>query len=271
MIVMKSSMWVLATACTAALVLTACAAPAAPPPRQPRIVAGGMAPLGGTNWALATLGGQAPAAGTVPTLNFGPAGSAGGQDGCNTYTTSFTLEGSNLTFGQVAGTQIACEPPIMDQATAFQQMLQDTRSFALTDGNLALAGADGKPLATFTAQSTDLAGTKWMVTGVNNGQQAVVSVITGSELTVEFGPDGQVSGSAGCNTFSGPYIIDSITIAIGPLASTRKTCPTPEGVMDQEAQLLAALDSAASFNLDGNRLTLINADDATAVTATRAP
>lgn len=125
-------------ACTAALVLAACAAPATPPLRQPRIVAGG----------------------TVPTLNFGSAGSAGGQDGCNTYTTSFKLEGSNLTFGQVAGAQIACEPPIMDQSTVFQQMLQDTRSFALTNGNLALAGADGQPLATFTAQSTDLARTK---------------------------------------------------------------------------------------------------------------
>lgn len=34
------------------------------------------------------------------------------------------------------------------------------------------------------------------------------------------------------------------------------TCTEPDGIMDQEAAYMAALQSAASFQFDGNRLTL---------------
>jgi heat shock protein HslJ len=41
-------------------------------------------------------------------------------------------------------------------------------------------------------------------------------------------------------------------------------CDQPEGVMDQEAQYLAALQSAATYSIEGNRLELRTADDAMA-------
>ena len=63
----------------------------------------------------------------------------------------------------------------------------------------------------------------WDVTGYNNGKQAVVSPVAGSKLSAIFTAD-QVSGSAGCNTYSGGYTIDGTTIKIGPLASTQKAC-----------------------------------------------
>ena len=39
----------------------------------------------------------------------------------------------------------------------------------------------------------------------NNGNQAVVTLITGSEISLNFGADGQVSGNAGCNRYTGAY------------------------------------------------------------------
>jgi len=55
------------------------------------------------------------------------------------------------------------------------------------------------------------------VISYNNGKQAVTSVLVGSDLTADFGSDGKLAGSAGCNNYSGGYEIDGdkITIAIG--------------------------------------------------------
>jgi heat shock protein HslJ len=48
-------------------------------------------------------------------------------------------------------------------------------------------------------------------------------------------------------------------------------CAEPEGIMDQEAQFLAALKSAATFRIDGNTLEMRSAAGAIAVIATRVP
>jgi heat shock protein HslJ len=49
------------------------------------------------------------------------------------------------------------------------------------------------------------------------------------------------------------------------IASTRKSCSTPAGVMTQEAAYLAALQSAATYTTDGSRLELHTKSGATAV------
>jgi hypothetical protein len=51
------------------------------------------------------------------------------------------------------------------------------------------------------------------VTGYNNGKQAVVSVVIGSELTADFKADGNLGGSAGCNSyFASPHLTHAINI-----------------------------------------------------------
>ena len=57
--------------------------------------------------------------------------------------------------------------------------------------------------------------------------------------------EGKVSGSTGCNTFSGEYIFDGETsgdLQIINLAVTEMTCLEPEGLMDQEAFFLETLE-----------------------------
>ena len=48
-------------------------------------------------------------------------------------------------------------------------------------------------------------------------------------------------------------------------------CTEPEGVMDQEAEFLGALQSAATFRITGNMLELRTAGDQIAVIAQRMP
>lgn len=261
---------------TMAAALTACALPPAPPPKtentnMPAQTESAANALADTQWVLETLGGNPPVPQTQVTLNFISASQAAGTDGCNRFTGGYTVDGSALTFGPLAGTMMACPDPIMTQARSFTQSLAATKTFGVANGRLSLMDESGATLATFTSVSTALAGTKWDVTNFNNGNQAVVGVIEGTTLTVEFGADGKVAGNAGCNNYFGPFTQDKGTITIGPLGSTMMACETPAGTMDQEAQFLKALESAATTQLDGDMLTLRTKDDAMAVVMRRAP
>ncbi len=106
-----------------------------------------------------------------------------------------------------------------------------------------------------------LTGVTWHAIAYNNGKQAVQSVATGSDPTATFAGDGTVSGNATCNTYHGPATTQRNRIAIGPLASTRMACSS-DALTAQEAAVLAALQAAKTFDVQGNRLELRDADDA---------
>ena len=229
--------------------------------------AGSTNALAGTGWTLATLNGEAVPADPQVTLNFGQDGSAAGTDGCNRYNIGYTVDGDAITFAPAgASTMMACPEPIMTQAQAYMGALTTTATFTVENDTLTLFDANGTAVATFTAVSTGLAGTSWTVTMLNNGNEAVVGVIEGSVLTAEFGTDGSLSGSGGCNRFMTTYESDGVsTITIAPPASTMMACPEPAGVSEQEMQYLAALATAATYSIDGNRMELRTADGALAV------
>jgi len=62
----------------------------------------------------------------------------------------------------------------------------------------------------------------------------------------------KVTGSGGCNRFSGSYGSGAGTIQFGPLASTRMACPA----METETAFLHALEGARRFRLAGRHLDL---------------
>jgi uncharacterized lipoprotein YbaY/heat shock protein HslJ len=74
---------------------------------------------------------------------------------------------------------------------------------------------------------------------------------TGVGMTIRFSADGKVSGSGGCNSFSGSYTVgvkQSITIA--NIAATLKACAPAATALEQE--YFNALASAFSYTLDGS-------------------
>lgn len=67
----------------------------------------------------------------------------------------------------------------------------------------------------------------------------------------------QVSGSAGCNRYTGPANVSGTSLTLGPdLATTRMACP--EEIMSQETKFLDALARATSYRIANDRLTLID-------------
>lgn len=67
--------------------------------------------------------------------------------------------------------------------------------------------------------------------------------------------DGTASGSGGCNQFTGGYTLDGDSLTFGALATTRMAC-VPD-VSATETAYLAALESVASFESDGDELRLL--------------
>jgi len=104
------------------------------------------------------------------------------------------------------------------------------------------------------AMGADLAGSEWRPSFISEAE-----LPAGVKIEVAFQPDGQITGTGGCNRFFGGYTVSGSHIKIGPLASTRKGCP---GLIKLEATFFATLQAAASFEQTGAMLILFDASGA---------
>ena len=191
--------------------------------------------------------------------------------GCNRLTGLYQIDRDRLTIEPLAGTIMACPDAAMAIEDAFKGALTSPLRFVVADGKLMLfAASDTDPTLVFEAAAPPvLEGITWEVTGYNNGRHAVVSPIvgTGATLTLTF-ENGSVVGHAGCNRFRSTYAREGNGLAIGPAVATRMSCED-EGIMDQERQFLAALESTKTWTIDGGMLDLHRADGERALTAVR--
>jgi len=206
------------------------------------------------------------------TAEFNAEGQMAGSAGCNRYFASYTVDGGALTIGQAGSTMMACEPAeVMEQEAQFLAVLGTAAGWHVEGDQLHILDANGQTVALFAAsEPASLTGGTWSATGINNGKQAVTSLVIDTTVTAVFNEDGSLNGSAGCNNFMTSYTLDGQNITIQPAATTRKMC-TGEGVMEQETQFLTALTTAATWNISGEVLELRTADGALAVSFTLQP
>ncbi len=232
---------------------------------------GGDAPqsLAGTAWDLAQYAPAGTSAlspvpeGVTPTAEF-TADQVSGSGGCNRFTGGYSTDGDTITFGPLASTQMACEGAAGTVETDYFTRLGEAKTYAITDGTLTFSDAAGQVVLSYTeAVPVTLTGTTWSATGINNGKEAVTSLVAGTMVTAEFSEDGTLSGNAGCNTYNGTYEVSGDSLTIGPLATTKKACE-PD-VTEQEANYLAALGRVTTYTIRGDQLEL--RDDAGALQA----
>ena len=123
------------------------------------------------------------------------------------------------------------------------------------DGNNMLAEVGSEERGTVSLD--DLMNTEWVLAELDRGQ----AVAPEQPITAAFA-DGQVSGSAGCNSYSGSVTSEGgQTLSFGPLVSTMMACPDP--IMDQELAYLGALQGAFqwSYHVGQLAVTYRRADD----------
>lgn len=221
--------------------------------------------LEGATWQLTELPGFAGLDDLPrpPTVRF-EAGRVSGFGGCNNLTGGYRVDGDRLTIDRVASTMMACPEPAASVENAFHQAFAGSFRYVVEGDQLTATAASGAVLRFLREPPPQLAGVEWKVTSYNNNAQAVVSVMGEPPITLSF-KDGQVSGSAGCNTFRGSYTTKGKSIEFGPLITTRRACE--EALMTQEREFLAALASAVTWRIDGKVLDMHRADDQRAIWA----
>jgi heat shock protein HslJ len=130
----------LLVAALAALVVGGCspeAAPSVAPDSHP-------ATLARTTWTLVSIQGQAPAAGTAVTVEFGP-DRLSGASGCNSYGGGYAYDpaSGDLRIGDLGSTKRACAKPALNELeAAFLLALRGVSAASLDpDGRLVLRGS----------------------------------------------------------------------------------------------------------------------------------
>jgi putative lipoprotein len=83
-------------------------------------------------------------------------------------------------------------------------------------------------------------------------------VIDYLQSSITFTAEGRAQGFGGCNNFTGGYTLDRATLALGPLASTRKACPP--AIMNQETRLHQALGKVRGYRFENGLLILLDAE-----------
>jgi heat shock protein HslJ len=224
-------------------------------------------PLEGTEWRLTHhLGPQGelvPIVDDVMVTATFIDGSVAGSTGCNRYHAPYRVDEDRLSVESIAMTMMACDPERSAVESAFTSGLEAAVTYAIAGDGLDLADAQGRVILRLRAvPALVLGGSRWIATMINNGRGGVASLLDGTWVTAEFGTDGRVAGSGGCNQFSGGYTLEGGGLAIGPVASTRKACLEPEGVGEQEAAYLAALERVTTWSFREERLQLRAADGA---------
>jgi heat shock protein HslJ len=198
-------------------------------------------------------------------VEFLPGGRLSVKADSNRMRGTYAVDGTPLSIRLGAGTMAMCPPDSQD--AEFTRQLAAVSSWRIDDGRLVLGLADECRMALTAGSPTALAGTAWQVHGVNNCKHALVSAANAAPVTLEFGQDGMVGGSTGSIIYRGPHATEGKTLRVGPLRLTRMMCAEPEGVMEREAQYLAALEKAAAFTIEANRLEIRDAGSALQVTA----
>jgi heat shock protein HslJ len=243
---------------------------------------GGNANLGGlagVNWVLSSFGpASAPVAvlpGSSVTAVFTTEG-VSGSAGCNSYSGTFQFDNTNITFSPLITTKIACtDNNVMTQETTYLTALQAATSYQITNGQLQITYPDG--LLTFNVNTTTptpavsltstpivntdptlggLAGVHWTLVSYGATAAPVVA-LPDSPVTADFTVQG-VSGSAGCNQYSGNFVFNNGTLTFSPLVTTQMACA--DNLMAQESAYLKALQSATAYQIAGGQLTIAYPD-----------
>jgi heat shock protein HslJ len=185
-----------------------------------------------------------------------------GHAGCNSFSGNYSVEDNRLGISELSLTGLSCLPAEVEaQEVQFLAALKAAATFTIAGGQLQIADAVGETTLTLAAgelaaiEPINISGLTWSAVTTNNGCRGYNVPVDGYAITAVFWPNGELTGSAGCNQYRTTYVVDGETMTIQPPAVTRRVCRV-EGVMDQETTYLSLLPQVATYTIDGQYLEL---------------
>ena len=184
---------------------------------------------------------------------FNANGTANIKADCNSVHGSYTTNGSNISITTGASTMVACAPDSQD--AQFLNQLTSAVIYFIDGGNLYLdLPADsgtmrfipqGSPPPNPDAPAGEVDGNTFYLVSYGALSQPQ-AIIAGTQITADFA-NGAVTGSAGCNNYSGTLVSANDHFVVEGIVTTRKICAEPAGIMEQEQAYLAALGSVTGY------------------------
>lgn len=185
------------------------------------------------------------------------------NSGCNLMSGDGSWDGTTLTIGSLAMTEMACEEPLMTQDSWLAGLFDGPvdvalrgDGFTLTSGTTVLDFAPG-PLP----EPTALLGTHWTLDAItqSGGEDAVVSSIPEGVLATLFLKDGEAEVSTGCNQGSGSFQREGDRLFFEELRLSKRPCNASNGPVESAVLSMLSEESVA-WSIEGETLTLTGPD-----------
>jgi len=213
-------------------------------------------PLQGTRWQLIhirELDALIPIPESPITLMFDAEGGAGGSAGCNSYGTSYAVDGDSITFEGAFSTMMACEQSIMDLELQYLAALSTATRYEIIDGQLRITFGEEQELV--FEPMTHITDGEWQLISYGD-PQAPMMVATHSLVTLLLNEEeGQVGGSTGCNRYGGGYTLDGQALTFSAMFMTEMAC-VDSSLMAQERAFLDALGAVNRYEIVDGQLIL---------------
>ncbi|MFI0512997.1 META domain-containing protein [Streptomyces sp. WSLK1-5] len=173
-------------------------------------------------------------------------GDSGGSVGCNSIGADAEIDGDTVRITDLTQTLMGCPDPIGAFETRFTSVFEGTHKAEVSERDgirtLTLTRADGDSITFREKPAPPLKGTRWAI-----GPRAHLTLTANNTVT----------GSLGCNTFSGKATVKDGTIEFGRLATTRMMCAGP--VMKSERELAGILSGKVSYQQEHDSLKITKA------------
>ena len=98
--------------------------------------------LMGSTWVLTNIGTLSAQKGVEVTLVFDSEDSLSGYTGCNSYESSYSLNGESFTVSGIVSSDDSCAESIMDQEANFILTLEGAESIQIFGDNLVIKSTD---------------------------------------------------------------------------------------------------------------------------------
>lgn len=179
----------------------------------------------------------------------------GGRAACNSYGGDIVIDGSSFSVGDIFMTEMGCEPQIHEVESAFATGLFKADQIVFTETQLRLTGEGVEfvfePIA--PVPTSDLVGTTWILDSLIQGDAVSSTYADAEEATLVLNADGTFSGSTGCRTISGEYVVNGGTLQF-PSWGADGECPS--GLTEQDNAVISVLEGPLRVEINGDRLTL---------------
>lgn len=179
-----------------------------------------------------------------------------GTSACNHYSGDLEVEGDSVRLSGIGGTEMACEPAVMDLERRYLDALGVVARAEHSGDALTLSGP-GRRLdfeIDPPVQDAPLIDTTWMLESIVDGD-VVSSALPGSELRLS--GNGTLEGLTGCGTITGRFEVAADTVAVTGLATEPGGAgPCPADEQEQHDHVVAVLHDGFTGQVEGDRLRL---------------